>query len=227
MIIKLILLSLVIFVANFHLCLADSDVICDKMTKSLHLKTSQIVLRHGARTPIFTPQYLRLDRFPDHLLIHPPDTYVPYQLVDDASDDVISDDVLREDNSNYFGRLTQEGALQAHNVGLKLKARYRHDNNLLTSVDDVEVHCTKWRRTVESARSLIAGLFGSEVKKKVRIRMQIGNAEMIAPRFNSCPFLHRVYNETWQDPDLVDGIQQLVGQFGHLDDPQRLIFNSE
>lgn len=180
---------------------------------------AHVIFRHGARTPIGTPDYLPMVKYDDALMMHPPHTYVNYNLVDDETGTLDADvSQIRGRDSSFFGRLTASGSQQLHELGRELRNRYIGEQKLLTSSynkDEVVVRSTKIQRTIESARCLLSGLFG-ETDKMFDIRVRNNKDEILIPNFHQhnhagrpCCFINNVWNDTFSNTDLVDGVKEM------------------
>ena len=146
----------------------NDEIPSSKQSGDLNLKLVQVVFRHGARTPLASPEYLPQIKYSDEMMKHGEHTYVPYDTKSLEGDDVdISKSVYRMKKKGisygekHHGELTGKGADQMHALGVHLRTHYIKDLKFLPPVysDDLLVRSTAVKRAVESARCTLAGRF--------------------------------------------------------------------
>ena len=133
--------------------------------KNLKLKLVQVVFRHGARTPLSSPDYLPKIKYSEEMLQHGKHTYVPYDTKNIHGEDAnISRTIYKQKDNRYgelhHGELTAKGADQMHQLGVILKNHYITGLNFISEEysDQISVRSTAIKRAVESARCTLAGI---------------------------------------------------------------------
>jgi len=179
-----------------------------KRREDLVLQQVQVIHRHGARAPISSPKCLPDLRFGPRIMDHPIHTFVPYKIVasDGSSFDASN---LRGSSEEFIGQLSGIGAQQLYDVGQMLQKIYVEDLKFISSEfspNEVKVTSTKFRRTVESARSLLAGLYPNQTSE---IPLVVDREEILAPSFRSCQVLKLVSAMSWDHPDIVTGVKEV------------------
>jgi len=134
------------------------------LDENLKLKLVQVVFRHGARTPLSSPDYLPKIKYTEEMLKHGQHTYVPYDTKNVHGEDVdISKTIYKQKDKTYgelhHGELTAKGADQMHQLGVILRNHYFTDLKFVPSEysDVITVRSTAVKRAVESARCTLAG----------------------------------------------------------------------
>ena len=118
----------------------------------MKLVQSHVVFRHGARTPLKTPEGLPGIECDDDVTTEPRDVHV--NLVVSRGVPLDENAVVRGGGEGCHGKLTSLGKRESFVLGRKLRERY-----LVTSHDDVMVTSTRIERTIETARQVVIGQF--------------------------------------------------------------------
>ena len=159
----------VVYEKYFHVDDVSHDVLSSIPTiaakDNCKLKLVQIVFRHGARTPIQTPEYLPKVKYGDHLMKHGEHTFIPYVTKSSEGKSIdISSSLYRHGTVTIdefsHGQLTAKGANQMHELGNYLRNHYISKLRFLPKdyySDVVYVRSTAVQRTVESVRCTLAG----------------------------------------------------------------------
>lgn len=177
----------------------------------------QVVFRHGARTPVFCPEYLPAVSYEQGLMNHSSKTHVNYRIVS-LVDDIPPHSFIEEFYAKRGflkggclpGQLTRVGADQTYQLGRYLRRRYVEDQPFLSTSfsslrNEVYTRSTNMARTVMSARSVLAGLFGEYGEKPLDIHVAHGEDEILYPNFGSCPMLKKLCKWAWDEPDKLPG----------------------
>ena len=136
------------------------------LNENLKLKLVQVVFRHGARTPLSSPEYLPKIKYTEEMLKHGQHTYVPYDTKNMHGENVdIAKTIYKQKDKTYgekhHGELTAKGADQMHQLGVMLRKQYITDLQFVPSEfsDLITVRSTAVKRAVESARCTLAGKY--------------------------------------------------------------------
>ncbi|XP_076801057.1 lysophosphatidic acid phosphatase type 6-like [Clavelina lepadiformis] len=177
--------------------------------ENLKLKLVQVVFRHGARTPLSSPDYLPHVHYDEKLLKHASHTFVPYKIVGLQGDPVdIANDSRAASSTFPHGQLTALGAEQMFGLGTSLRKRYIATLKFLPEdfSNEVFVRSTRVRRAVESARCTLAGLYPDE-EIAIPIHLSAFENEVLYPNFLKCKYLKSLTRWSWIVPDLIEGMK--------------------
>lgn len=196
------------------------ELSCNVDKSKFKLRQVQVVFRHGARGPIQQPKCFPHFEYAERLMKHDKHTFIPYKLVD-ANGRRFDLERLTGFDEKYIGQLTKAGAQQLHNLGNLLRNEYIKKRGFISGVyneDEFKMYCTKVLRTVESARSLLSGLFPKHFDGDIPIEIYSPDDkdELIAPHFKNCHFLEENSLATWNNPDLVNGLKEIKSRLQKL-----------
>lgn len=182
------------------------DVASDSETEphnTLILKQSQVFFRHGARTPINTIPKIEEATYPHDILMN----RVPHTVFDMAVEDLATGGVKPESflDNHYTrkklkggciaGQLTTLGQDQCYLLGKKLRQDYIENTNLLSedyNSRTVFGRSTNIKRTIESLRCVLAGMFGADNLRKVapvKVYVSDTRQESLHPNTHFCHVL--------------------------------------
>ncbi|CAG5121599.1 unnamed protein product, partial [Candidula unifasciata] len=193
------------------------------LPQQLQLIQVQVMFRHGARTPLhLIPKIPEANYDPEFLLKEHQASLFPYERLLYGSGVPI-------DWSGYEQRLTQmplksgvpAGALttpgkdQVYVLGQKLQNSYREKLNLaIYDPRDVLVLSSNIRRTVESARGVLAGFFGKEQLQAyaeqispIKIYITGNKYNILVPDATNCAVLNKVNHAAMNHSDLLPGFK--------------------
>ncbi|XP_031551629.1 lysophosphatidic acid phosphatase type 6-like isoform X1 [Actinia tenebrosa] len=151
----------------------------DKEYQLVHV---QVAFRHGARTPIFSLPEMQnasvgdvvWDK--DKMLGDLPETLIKYRVKDlDGGRQPVSEYDTRQKKviwpgGSEAGQLTKLGQRQMYDLGKNLHRRYIKEVELLHPQlvpQEIYVRTSNMQRTIDSARCVIAGLYGQQNVKGV------------------------------------------------------------
>ena len=121
----------------------------------MKLVQSHVIFRHGARTPLKTPEGLPQINYNDDFMTEPRDQQIDVNLVISRGIPLQKDAVVRGGGEGVHGKLTSLGARESFELGRKLRERYW--SLVTSSSDDVYVASTRIKRTIETARCVLSG----------------------------------------------------------------------
>lgn len=180
------------------------------------LEQVQIVFRHGARAPISHLKCMPNIEYGEEMLSHEQKTFIPYKLVDETGK-TLDFDQLKGASSKYLGLLSRRGADQLYELGKRFSSHYGSELGMFApgeyDASEIDVSSTKMRRTVESARSFLSGLYHerNRIDSEVQIPINVHSPphdEVIAPSFKTCKYLNVMSAIAWEHPDVVDGVKE-------------------
>ncbi|KAF6037657.1 ACP6 [Bugula neritina] len=178
----------------------------ESSTEGYTLIQSQVVFRHGARTPIrLTPgiKEASYDRRSFQAIL--PHTDFDFDIVDLEDNPAVGFDkspVNKRYESTLLkggmlgGQLTSVGMTHCYNLGLDLRRRYIHKHKLLQNefnAEDVYLRSTFIKRTLESLQGVVAGMFSAEhlrgLNTKPKFHIEYYTEESIYPNIGCCQCL--------------------------------------
>ncbi|KAK3780379.1 hypothetical protein RRG08_062000 [Elysia crispata] len=189
----------------------------------LQLQQVQIMFRHGARTPLHTaPKIAEVDYDADLLIRGHQPSMFPYVKISNEGE------ILKKwspTEIRYWkqplrggaltGQLTAYGKEQMYNVGLRLKEDYIQRLDIATyNPSEVRTLSSNFRRTVESAQCVLAGMYGkehligyAECCGPVRIYIPDPCYNILVPNTETCGVL-RKSNHATVNPDSLPGFKE-------------------
>ncbi|OWF36130.1 lysophosphatidic acid phosphatase type 6-like isoform X2 [Mizuhopecten yessoensis] len=173
------------------------------LRNTLTLKQAQVFFRHGARTTIHTIPKLAEANYDAKIFMHPlPHTLFDLDMVDLATGGPKTKSRLDEHyakkkllGGSVAGQLTTLGQQQCFMLGQKLKQDYIEGANLITEDYDPNTvfgRSTNIKRTIESLRCVMAGMFGvSNLQKIAPVKVYISDqqSEVLFPNLHNCHVL--------------------------------------
>uniref|UniRef100_UPI00358E853A lysophosphatidic acid phosphatase type 6 isoform X2 n=1 Tax=Myxine glutinosa TaxID=7769 RepID=UPI00358E853A len=184
----------------------------DTRTRGLDLRQAVVLFRHGARTPLTVLPYLPEVQWNSDLLQTPSYTLFDYVTMDEhgvprsASTDVAT--LLP--NGVPRGELTRIGMEQAYHLGLHLRDLYIHQRPLLSpsfKSQEIYIRSTDTKRTIESARCVLAGLFLQKQEEPAKIVVARLEEEVLFPNYICCArlkeLLRMMFGNSHKLPDLL------------------------
>ncbi|XP_035669926.1 lysophosphatidic acid phosphatase type 6-like isoform X2 [Branchiostoma floridae] len=179
--------------------------------QGLELKLVQIVFRHGARTPISRlPPSIEQATWSSDLVKTVPHTLIDYRVVSldgGAQPPSPVEDSYQKHGPHKggarWGQLTTLGQQQMFDLGQLLRKHYVENNRFIDpgyNPQQVYVRSTNIKRTVESARCVLAGLFGnsqSDREDPIRIYTSHVNKEIFWPNYVHCGHLGAFWKTAW------------------------------
>ncbi|XP_078495629.1 lysophosphatidic acid phosphatase type 6-like [Ciona intestinalis] len=144
----------------------------------MRLRKVILIVRHGTRTPCFAGDTLGERIFPTELTDLPETSVATKRRgLGDIEPPISTRDEsykkLKTLNGGEcgFGQLTRKGATDQYNLGLKLRGNYGKGANALVKSEydpsDIIVRSTNIKRTVDSARYILAGLYEGHKKNPI------------------------------------------------------------
>ncbi|XP_029189069.2 lysophosphatidic acid phosphatase type 6-like [Acropora millepora] len=186
---------------------------------NMELVLVQIAFRHGARTPIFRSPCQELDdvTWPAELHVGAlPHTAVDYQMkhvsggpapISETNNRLLK---LLLTGGTPVGHLTKVGQQQTYNLGKDCAKNYVEKLKFLQktySPQEIFVRTTNFQRTIDSARCMVAGMFGKENLKGLTIHTENEENEILYPNSDYCKNL-----KNWTKYSLShDGLKKLDG----------------
>jgi len=164
---------------------------------------SQVIFRHGARTPVYE---VKGDSGSWNLCS--PDMYQKYLLPVDiislspSNPNPVEDDSLSEESTSINvckrGQLTSFGVQQMFTAGSLFRKRYFEELHLLDQQDwktQLYVRSTFMKRAVQSAQAFLQGLLASVAlqDEKVSIHVLDKKEENLFPNSYQCPRIKELY----------------------------------
>jgi len=184
----------------------------------LVLQSVQVVHRHGARPPLVSMECFPDIEYGPRLMDHGDHTFTPHKVVDCEGNDFDATK-LRGYSSKFLGQLSAAGAQQLHDLGKLLRHKYVDEQNFLSgyySPSEVKCWSTKMRRTVESERCLLSGLFpNNDVEIPIHVTAD-GASEFLSPNYRSCQYLKVISAMTWDNPDKIQGVKEARTQLQEM-----------
>nr|XP_002122434.1 lysophosphatidic acid phosphatase type 6-like [Ciona intestinalis] len=182
-------------------CLKQAD-------EKFRLKLVQVVFRHGARTPLLSPEYLPKIEYTEEQMKHPKHTIIPYQTVGLDEETVKLKLTIGNYGTDNHGLLTGVGAEQLYQLGQQLQARYMSNVKFIEDESDVYARSTAIQRTVDSVRCVLAGLF-PEQQTAFPIHVAASKSEILYPNFQVCNYIVQLNRWVWKNPDLIKGFKEI------------------
>nr|CAB3219782.1 lysophosphatidic acid phosphatase type 6-like [Phallusia mammillata] len=190
------------------------------------LRTVFVVTRHGQRTPCFVKEFNVLNEaLQDDLLTHPCHAIVPIELrsLEGGPAPTSVFDKMHKENGFLYGgtclsgQLTGKGADAQFRIGKWLRKRYVEDDKLISQEyveEEIFVRSSNMRRTVLSARSVLAGLYPGHHKQKIPIHVTTFEEEIIQPK--------TAYSLSFRNQELVESkeakkLGKEIGEFLQTD----------
>ncbi|CAL1533831.1 unnamed protein product [Lymnaea stagnalis] len=194
-------------------------------TLFLQLKQVQVMFRHGARTPLHTvPKIEEAEYDPQFLIREHQHTNVPYVRVSSVTGKQLewSDYELKLMNKKLrggacCGALTSYGKDQVYLLGKDLRTCYKERLSLTDySPCEVSVISSNIMRTVESARCVLAGLFGKEnlleyvARAKLPIKVSVASDDynFLIPDTNNCAVLKKMNHSAMLHSDFIPNMKR-------------------
>lgn len=166
----------------------------------------QVLMRHGARTPVTN---LDINDFPNFeeaawdistlgKIIEETDVPVSVSLNSGGKPLSVCDQEYQRKGplkgGMLIGKLTTIGQKQARDLGIKLKERYHRDNNMFLSCEydpiELSIRTSDIERTIISARCVTCGLYGKEnIKEPIKMYTMAASEEFIYPNWGYCKAL--------------------------------------
>ncbi|XP_068602831.1 lysophosphatidic acid phosphatase type 6 [Brachionichthys hirsutus] len=186
----------------------------------------QILFRHGARTPLKSiPDVMEVQWVPT-LLEPPAHTLINYVVTDLQGGPKPPRFLPQYQNrtltgGSFAGQLTTVGMQQLYDLGERLRRRYIEETPFLSSTfipAEVYVRSTNVRRTIESARCLVAGLFQQKQKDVVQILTTDAESEILYPNYQGCKMLQMFSSHRWAEfstlPDIAADLERIKSALG-------------
>eukprot|EP00111_Clytia_hemisphaerica_P023920 TCONS_00070474-protein len=174
----------------------------DEFKKNLQLHQVQVIFRHGARTPVYSHKIEntsftdaiwdkeKLSKTLDH-------SNIPFSLrlnsgkiCKEISLDNVYQDRPKLTGGMTVGQLTTVGQQQAYDLGQLFNKEYIQKFQLLSDHylhSEVRVQSTNVRRTILTARSVVAGMYGkSNIKETLIINTMPFEEEYLLPNWSHC-----------------------------------------
>lgn len=196
---------------------------------NLELVLVQIAFRHGARTPIFPAPCQELEAVTwqaDLLMGALPYTDFDYELKHVSGgarpfskyDDRQMKKILK--GGSPQGQLTKVGQQQMYDLGRKCGKLYIDDLKFVQetfSPHKVFIRTSNIQRTIDSARCVIAGMFGKEqLKGVVTMHTEDDHKEFLYPNITYCGYLKSGFKYTvLKGANLIEGYharQKSIGE---------------
>ncbi|XP_060083776.1 lysophosphatidic acid phosphatase type 6-like [Ylistrum balloti] len=172
---------------------------------TLTLKQAQVFFRHGARTTIHTIPKLKEACYDERVLRHQlPHTMFDLDMVDLETGGPKQNSKLDEHYAKKklwggceAGQLTTLGQQQCFTLGLNLRDEYIYKAKLISEDYDPSTvfgRSTNIKRTIESLRCVMAGMFGAQNLRKiapVKIYISASKKEVLFPNLAQCHVLEQ------------------------------------
>lgn len=188
---------------------------------NLELILVQIAFRHGARTPIFRSPCQELDEvtWPAQLHIGAlPHTAADYEMkhvsggpspISETNDRLLKK-LLK--GGSPVGQLTKVGQQQMYDLGKRHAKTYVDDLEFLQDTfnpKEIYVRTSNFQRTIDSARCVVAGMFGKEQLKGLTIHTEDEDKEILYPNSDYCKTLRNWvrYSLSYEGLTSVQGFQ--------------------
>ncbi|PFX32114.1 Lysophosphatidic acid phosphatase type 6 [Stylophora pistillata] len=197
---------------------------------NLELVLVQIAFRHGARTPIFQAPCKELEPVTwnaELLMGALPHTDINYELKHLSGgpkpfskyDDCQMRKVLK--GGSPVGQLTKVGQQQMYELGKKCAKLYIDDLKFVQETcnpQEIFIRTSNIQRTVDSARCVLAGMFGKEgFKGPVTMHTEDEEREVLYPNMNYCRFLKNWVKYTVaHGKDEIEGFNTRQKQIGEI-----------
>ncbi|CAH1251439.1 ACP6 [Branchiostoma lanceolatum] len=179
--------------------------------QDMKLKLVQIVFRHGARTPISRlPPSIEQATWSTDLVKDVPHTLIDYRVESldggPRPPSPVEDSYQKHGphkGGARWGQLTTLGQQQMFDLGQLLRKHYVENNRFIDpdyNPQQVYVRSTNIKRTVESARCVLAGLFGnsqSDREGPVVIRTSTAEEEIFYPNRQNCLAMRPLIKTAW------------------------------
>ncbi|RUS72500.1 hypothetical protein EGW08_019728 [Elysia chlorotica] len=190
----------------------------------LQLMQVQVLFRHGARTPMHTtPKISEADYGEDFLLRGHQASMFPYVRLTHEGELLtkwshIETSLWKQPlrGGSVTGQLTAYGKEQMYNLGLRLRDDYMTRLDIATyNPDEVRIMSSNIRRTVESAQSVLAGLYGKEQLidyaqccGPVQIWTPDPCFNIMVPNTDTCAVLRKNNHHAMIHPDFLPGFKE-------------------
>ncbi|XP_071942921.1 lysophosphatidic acid phosphatase type 6-like [Antedon mediterranea] len=209
------------------------DHVIDQVSDpNLQLKSVQIFFRHGARTPVRTiPNIQQADWDEKTLFEGAQDTYIDYDLCNLKGGPRPEAHVestyrkVRLSGGSFKGQLTARGMNQMCNLGMSYRKHYVDKIGYLPldfNSSDIYFRSTNIARTIASLRCVIAGLYGTSLKKQdadhVKIYVSDSESEILYPNWHSCEAVSIFVKGVFKNTDLIPGVRHVRRQLQELID---------
>ncbi|XP_076803116.1 lysophosphatidic acid phosphatase type 6-like [Clavelina lepadiformis] len=172
------------------------------------MKMVFIITRHGRRTPCFPESFFYM-KYQPFQLEHPPNTYIPVECV---CNEAKKNRAISVNEEGILGQLTKQGAEDQFELGETLRQRYIIEKKLLTDEfdkNDVMVRSSRRKRTFESARCVLAGMYPNyNDNKKISINLDESKYKDILCPPNPYPIM--VSEELKKNPLLLPGLSEAI-----------------
>uniref|UniRef100_H2YF55 Lysophosphatidic acid phosphatase type 6 n=1 Tax=Ciona savignyi TaxID=51511 RepID=H2YF55_CIOSA len=165
----------------------------------MNLKLVQVIFRHGARTPLLSPDYLPKIEYSKSQMTHPEHTIIPYVITELHDEEiVIKHNTTWGETKGDHGQLTSVGAEQLYQLGCFLRKKYLSELDFVKDPSQVYARSTGVKRTVESARSVLAGLFPGHTAQ-FPIHVAPPTMEVLYPNFQICNYIRMLNRWAYQN----------------------------
>ncbi|EGD78031.1 hypothetical protein PTSG_09668 [Salpingoeca rosetta] len=172
--------------------------------RALRLVQVQAYFRHGARTPIHAiPGEVDEEHWDERLCAALPDIERPLRITGpDNQPRPICAANMRQKQTRlpggcHIGCLTLLGRHEAFTLGQRLREQYMDAFHFLPSMyqpQDVAVRSTNFDRTIETARLVISGLYGTKGMHAHVTTIPV-EEEFLTPNTRACPRLRELFVE--------------------------------
>lgn len=194
---------------------------------NLELVLVQMAFRHGARTPIFRPPCKELEpvSWPADLMMGAlPHTAVDYELKHvsggpcpfSENKDKLLKKLLK--GGSPVGQLTKVGQQQMYELGKKRGKLYVNDLKFLQGTynpQEIYIRTSNFQRTIDSARCVVAGMFGKEQLKGLTMYTEHEVKEFLYPNITYCETLKNWWKTvSFKGVDFVDGYHDRQRKIG-------------
>lgn len=190
----------------------------------LRLQNVQIFFRHGARTPLHTLETLPKEEqavWHASMLGEPIRTMIKYDLrtLDGRSPMALADSPYDRDlyskiifpGGSIAGQMTMLGKMQTFHLGRQLRSHYINQLGLTMrtfSNNEVYVRSTFIKRTVESARCVVAGMFDLETGGETPIiHIATTEDEILYPNAQLCQAYKNATLDLFTNADEIPGLK--------------------
>ncbi|CAH3013992.1 unnamed protein product [Porites evermanni] len=185
---------------------------------NLELVLVQMAFRHGARTPVFRPpcEELELVTWTADLLGTLPHTDVAYELkhvsggpcpVSESKERLLKR-LLK--GGIPAGQLTKVGQQQMYELGKKRGKLYVDNLKFLQETyhpEEIYTRTSDFQRTIDSARCVLAGMFGKERLKELTMYTEHEEKEFLYPNVSHCKAL----KNCWKYFQHAKGLDHIKG----------------
>lgn len=190
----------------------------------LHLKFLMCFGRHGARTPIrVMPNIEQAVWDKDTLMVGADHTNINYEVcsLDGGSrPEAVLENHYRKTilrGGSFGGQLTNLGMEQSYQLGQSFKRHYVDKQHFLSPIfspDEIYVRSTNINRCIETARCIMAGIYGDQLRSNqnepLKIHVDHPNTEVLYPQEHLHPSLKQMWYKAQHAPDYIPGSAELI-----------------